>query len=168
MTHSHFDLTNVTEITLQGHTVAVPVPFAEGYVLRENDANALNQVYAENIRNNIASQVRRTKEQEGRDLTTAEIQTALDEYVQTYDFGMRVAGSGPRAPADPIEAEALRLAKEAVKTALRNRGVKLKEMEPGQINDLAQQVLGKNPQLRDTARANVEARKDLLSEIDLS
>jgi hypothetical protein len=48
----------------------------------------------------------------------AELQAKFNEYAQTYQFGVRKAGSGaPRAPKDPVEREMQKLARDAVSKA---------------------------------------------------
>ena len=52
------DDTKFSEITIQGMGFAVPIVYAEGHPLTANQAAALNQVLAENLRNNFASKVK--------------------------------------------------------------------------------------------------------------
>ena len=155
------------EITIAGHVFTVPVRYAAGHPLTEGEASALNQTYHENLRNNFASKVRKAKETppatEGGEPGTKELtdddirslQADLMAYADEYQFGVRVAGS-PRAPADPVEREALNLAKEAIRQALKAKG---KKADAEVVADLAAKLLDKNPQYREVAKQRVEAAK---------
>ena len=50
------------EITIAGQTFAVLQPYAEGHTITEAEAKALNQVRAENVRNNMAGKVKAAAE----------------------------------------------------------------------------------------------------------
>lgn len=148
-------------ITIKGFQFSVPAPFTEGHVLRENEASVLNQTYAENIRNNYASKVEAAKAaaaEAGGEVDLVALQDGLNEYVQTYDFGVR-SSSGPREPADPVEKEALNLAKAHVKKALQKEGHKLSDVGAEQITELAKQLLEKHPIIRENAKKIIEAKK---------
>ncbi len=95
-------------ITIAGTQFAVEPRYAEGHVLTANEASALNQTYFENLRNNFASQA---KEGKGQDEFTA--------YAQSYQFGVRTGGGGSR---DPIMTEAMNMARDSVKAAIKNAG----------------------------------------------
>jgi hypothetical protein len=169
-----------SEITVQGIALSVPAPFVEGHVLRPNEAAVLNQTYAENVRNNFASSVvaalletaktagivnadttELTPDQKAQAmqlLTVADVQSKLDEYLKTYDFGVRRSGGGTRV-ADPVEREALVIAREEVRKALKNKGVKVSEVDKAIIEKHALAAIEKYPKIRETARIRVEARK---------
>ena len=48
-------------LLIQGVKFTIASPYAEGYKLKPNEASAMNQLLAENIRNNLASTVRNAK-----------------------------------------------------------------------------------------------------------
>ncbi len=50
-------------ITIQGANFNAPQPYDEGHVLTVNEASALNQVFAENLRNNFAARIKRSAEE---------------------------------------------------------------------------------------------------------
>ncbi len=161
------------EITIQGHTFLAPIKYAEGHVLTANEAGALNQTYHENLRNNFASSVRNrvaelygTKDEDGKvvsvpedasldDGQLADLQAEFDKYAAEYEFGARRSG-GARAPADPVEREALNLAKAAVKAALKAKNIKA-EVEA--INEAAKRLVDTNPQFKETAKRRVEEQQ---------
>jgi len=163
------------EITIQGYTFVAPLRYVEGHTLSSNEAGALNQTYHENLRNNFASSVKKKLEElfgsevdgkivvpddaELSDEQLSELQAEFDAYAQAYEFGARRSGGG-RAPVDPVEREALALAKQAVRQALKNKNVKA---EADAINEAAKRLVESNPTFRDTARRRVEEQQAIAS-----
>lgn len=143
--------TRRSNITIAEVVVACPQPYTEGHPLTVNEAAALNQTYAENVRNNLA---KRVKEKPG------EAQSIVDEYCQTYEFGVRRAMAG----GDPVEKEAMDMARAKVKEALKANGHVLKDIPAEKITELAQGVLDKYPQIREQAKSIVESRQSLVLE----
>lgn len=152
-------------ITVQGVKVSVPQPYTEGHVLTENEANALNQVLAENLRNNQASQMRKVKDQCEKDGTEYKpdpeaVQKEMDEYVTEYEFGVRKAGAASTAHLDPVEKEMQTMAKNAIKTALQSKGYKLKDVPAETMENLVAQYFTSNEEsLRVNAEQVVKARE---------
>lgn len=139
-------------ITIASRVFTVTNPFAEGHVLNGPQADALNQVFHENIRNNLA------KKLEG--LSDTDAQTKVTEYENTYEFGVRTGGGG--GPRDPIHTEAMRIAREAVKRGLQRKGVKISgdgAIGAKEITAYAEKALAKHPEWLDTAKATVEANR---------
>lgn len=171
------------EITIAGVVVEIADVFAAGYVLKEGDAYQLNQVRAENIRNNLASFVKEEKEKvakelgafkqvDGKDVPDIDqvsvdnldvdaIQAQVDKYAAEYQFGVG-AGGGARAPKDPVEREAIAIATEVIKTAYRSKGYK--QPKPDKLKELVAGLLEKDPSIKERAKARVEEVKS----IDLS
>jgi len=163
------------EITIQGHTFVAPLRYNEGHIISANEAGALNQTYHENLRNNFASTVKKKLEElygsevdgkvvvpDDAELTEdqlAELQAEFDAYAQAYEFGARRSGGG-RAPVDPIEREALNLAKQAVRQALKARGIKA---DADAVADAAKRLVETNATFRDTARRRVEEQQAIAS-----
>ena len=127
-------------ITVQGFTLSVPVPYAEGHTLTEAEAAVLNQTLAENLRNNFGSQIKKSREDleaEGKayNPSAVDLQSAFDAYVVEYEFGAKRGGGG--TVLDPIERKARSLAKEVIKRAIQNKGVKIKDVGAERITELA-------------------------------
>jgi hypothetical protein len=101
------------EITIAGHEFVVSQPYAEGHTLTEAEAKALNQVRAENIRNNFAAKVKAAFSgepvKEGHP-TSETIADAIATYDAAYQFTLASVGGGKR-PTDPTEIEALSIAR---------------------------------------------------------
>lgn len=188
---------NITETTpsnaivIAGLSLSVFAPIAEGHVCTVNEAAALNQTFAENIRNNFAGKVKAAVEDKALevgylstdeggkvigDMTDeqltevhalvdlSEIQAALDEYQREYEFGARRSGSGAPRVTDPVEIEALGIARQKVRDAIKAKGHKLSEVGTEKINELAKQVLETYPQIREQAKSIVAARKSVALE----
>ncbi len=127
----------MAEITIAGAVFSAPVPFAAGHVLTETEAGVLNQTYHENLRNNFAKKVKDTRgEAEGlTEQQHTDLQAAFDEYARNYEFGVRIGGGGGAARLDPIEAEARKIAREAIQGKLRDAGKKVKDIDKDQLEN---------------------------------
>lgn len=152
-----------SEITIAGLALSVPAPFVEGHVLRSNEASVLNQTYAENIRNNFASAVRAAQEEakkNGQTFDPSSLQAKLDEYINSYDFGIR-KGGGAHVVLDPVEREARKLAQDRVKAALKKKGINLKDVAKEKLEELVTGVLEKYPVLREQAQRVVALKREI-------
>lgn len=101
------------EITIAGVAFSVLQPYVAGHAITEAEAKALNQVRAENIRNNCASKVKAATEgtaKEGEP-TADTIEAYVAEYDKNYVFTLASVGGGKRAT-DPVEVEAMRIARD--------------------------------------------------------
>lgn len=100
------------EITIAGHSFPVSQPYAAGHVITEAEAKALNQVRAENVRNNTAAKVKAAMEGTAKDgdPTAENIAEFVAKYDAEYVFTLASVGGG-RKPTDPVEVEALRIAR---------------------------------------------------------
>lgn len=100
-------------LTIQGVDFEIDAPYVEKYELKANEASAMNQLLAENVRNNLATLVRNQKLKNAgwddakikaskveqmtpvADSVTlsedeiSELQSQIDEYVTAYEFGVR-------------------------------------------------------------------------------
>lgn len=147
------------DYTIAGHTFSILQPYTEGHVLTTGEASAMNQVFAENIRNNFAAKV---KEAEAAGSFESDVfQGQLDDYMIDYEFGVRRGGGGRTG--DPIQSEALIIAKDKVRKALVKRGHALKEVPASEITRLAKDILGsgKYPEILDAAKARVAAQLEV-------
>lgn len=152
-----------TSITIQNRTFVVPQPYAEGHVLTAGEASALNQVLAENLRNNFASQIKRAAEDKENPRVLE--QADLDKYAESYKFGVRTGGT--KVIVDPVLKEATKMAEVAVKNALKKRGTDLKTVSDENFDELVQGVLAKNPTFMEQAKIIVAARAGAVGDIDI-
>lgn len=147
-------------VTIQDKAFVIPAPYSEGHVLAANEAAALNQLFAENVRNNFAAKLKKAKE-EGKTLG----QSDLDEYTATYSFGVRVGGA---SRLDPVERLAREMAEEQVKKMLKAKGVKIKDAEEaGKIDEFVDKLLEKYPAIREQAAKVHAARSSVVGDISL-
>jgi hypothetical protein len=157
------DQTPRRNVTISGVQFSVPEPIAEGHKVNENEAAALNQVLAENVRNNFANRVKKAQEA-GEDPSA--LQAELDQYVGEYEFGVRRGGGGGATSSkDPVEKEAEALAKAKVKEALKSKGHKISDVSSEKISELTKNALEKYPEFREQAKQIVEARQSVGSEL---
>jgi hypothetical protein len=148
-----------TEITIAGETHRVIQPYEEGHVLSVAEAQALNQTYAENIRNNMAPKLKAHKDAGTYDADL--FQSEVDAYTETYVFGFRPSRTG-----DPVMREALAIAKEKVLTAIANAGRKKTDYTSEAITAKAHETVAKYPAILAEAKERV-ARSKSLGEVDL-
>ena len=129
-------------ITILGLRFNVQSPYSAGHVCTKGEATALNQKRLESIRNHLA-----VKAKDGA-LTQADV----DAYAASYVFGERTAR---RRTNDPVEAEALELARRLV----RKKGQSTKEN-----TEAARELLQseKGDAIRAQATKRVAELKDLM------
>jgi hypothetical protein len=102
----------VTTLNLNGYQFTISDPYAPGHPLTPEEAQALNALRAENIRNNFAKRhvAGAIEAASGALLSLPQLralQVQLDEYASTYSFGARK----PNPRLGLIEAQALEIAR---------------------------------------------------------
>lgn len=111
-------------ITIADMEFEIPQPYVPGHALTEGEAKAMNQLLAENIRNNTAAKVKAAKEgapkKEG-DPTLETIAAYVSEYAAGYEF--TIATPGTARVTDPLELKCMQLARETLKSALKAKGI---------------------------------------------
>lgn len=152
------------EVTIKGLKITVPAPFAEGHSCSANEANVLNQILRENVRNNNARSAEKVIEAAGGavdKVNIADFQGSIDTYIDNYEFGVRRAGTGGGRTLDPVAKETQRLAVEIVKAAMAAKGLSIKDIGGmTRVNEVAKEYAeGENGEsLTARAKENVEAR----------
>ena len=126
---------NLKMLTIGGDRFVMPMPYSAGHVCTEGEAHALNQVLAENARNNLSGKAKSGK------LT----QEDVDAYFECYQFGSKGGFAS-----NPVESMALQIAR---------RKVKAKGMKASDITQAAHALLAsdKGNAIRKAAQAMVEA-----------
>jgi hypothetical protein len=129
-------------ITIFGLRFNVQSPYSAGHVCTTGEASALNQKRRESIRNKLAVTAK------DRALTQADV----DAYASSYVFGECTARRRTR---DPVEAEALEMAR---------RLVRKKEQSRKENTEAARELLqsAKGDVIRAQAAKRVAALKDLM------
>tara|TARA_R110000868_G_scaffold307378_1_gene568828 strand:+ start:2697 stop:3185 length:489 start_codon:yes stop_codon:yes gene_type:complete len=142
------------EITIQGVAVLVAQPYSEGHTCTEAEAKALNQVRAENIRNNTAKLVKDAKG-EGDDVpesAMAELIAAIQAYDAGYEFTLASVGGG-RKTSDPVEIEATRMARAAISAKLKADGRTVKSVDADVLANAIAKLAGSERIMKAAAKA---------------
>jgi len=121
-------------ITIQGGEFQVAQPYVEGHQCTEHEARTLNQTRSENIRNNLAARIKAHKEGKNGAMTMDEIVVYAKTYDEEYTFAKAPVGSGRRT-LDPVEREARKLSREAIKLQLSRTGDDIKNKSKEWIAD---------------------------------
>jgi hypothetical protein len=168
------------DITIQGTVFSLDAPYEEGYQLKKHEANALNGLLAENVRNNMASTIASEKlkiagwsEERIKNAKTEEksaaiekvtlndeqktsLQEAIDKYATEYEFGVRVGGRAK----DPLEREMEEIVVAFVDNQLKAKGFspsKFKKEHKGKYEGLIARVLNDNrARIEEQAKARLE------------
>lgn len=156
------------EIVIQGVTVTVAQPYAEGHPLTAGEAKALNQVRAENIRNNMASVVKSAKAEDGSitDEALASVAAAVAKYDVEYEFTLTSAGGGSRRTLDPLEKECIAIVKAQISAQIKAKGIKLKDVPKEKIEELIEQNKD-NEKVVALAKKRLKEREGLASAVEL-
>lgn len=139
------------QITIAGKVFNAPLRYEEGHELTAGEASALNQTYHENLRNNFAKKVKEAVDAGAFD--EAAFQSEFDAYANTYAFGVRTGGGG--ATRDPVMAEAMNIAKNQVRAAVKKKYGKVTAAEPSAITEAAKKLIAKDPRIMELAKARV-------------
>lgn len=131
----------MTQVTIAGVQLEIKAPYAEGHALNAAEASVLNQTFLENVRNNAAGKIKAAKAKaeaagatfsvdapiggEGEDAAKT-LRQVIEDYANTYQFGVRTVRASE--PVDPVEREARAIAKDVVAKALREKGIKRKDV----------------------------------------
>ena len=163
-------------VTIQGNEFSIPARYAEGHVLTVNEASAMNQLVAENVRNNAASKIKKAIAEANEAGVEFSLDAARDgdvtlrqeiqAYAESYEFGARATRSAE--PVDPVQKEAYRIAVELVNGKLRDGGIKKKDLGEGVFDDTVTKAMA-NEKIQKLAKKRVAEREALASEdIDVS
>lgn len=151
---------------IAGHEFQISQPYEAGHTIDEVEAKVLNQVRGENIANNMRKAVK-DAEAEG---TLDAVAQKVAEYDAAYTFSMPSAG-GTKRIVDPVEREARKLAREAIRASLANENPprKIKDIDPEKLEAAIETVAARDDILK-LARKNVKDRESLAGateELDL-
>lgn len=113
-------MANTKTKTINGLSFEVLQPYAEGHVLTEAEARALNQTRSENIGNNARAKIKEMQEA-GTDF--AEIAAYVADLDANYAFTLASIAANRRL--DPYEREARAIARDLLRNHLAKDGRKL-------------------------------------------
>ncbi len=149
---------------IAGHEFTISQPYDEGHTLTAVEAKVLNQVRSENIANNMRKAVK-DAEAEG---TLDAVATKVAEYDAEYTFAMPSTGAARRV-VDPVEREARKLARDAIRAQLAKDGRKIKDIDAEKLEAAIETVAAKDEILKLARKAvkDREATVGAADEIDL-
>lgn len=142
-------------ITISGSEFTIPQPFTTGHVCSEGDAKALNQTFAEAIRNNLASKVK--KGEAGQ----AEVSAYANEFVFT------IATASSAAKLTPEEREARTLARNAIKAKLDAEGRKIGDIDKEKLEAAIDAVAQREDIVKQAKKIVAERKKATIDLGDL-
>lgn len=138
-------------ITIANVEYSIPQPFAEGHVCSANEANALNQLLAENCRNNFAEKVKKAED-------VKPTQEEFEAYVAGYEFGVRSVSTK-----DPIEKEIRKIVEASLAKFLAAKGLSKSKMPKEEYEKVVADTIEKNyEKLRQQAASIIEMRSQSL------
>lgn len=168
------------KLVVQGLEFEIPGVklYAEGHQVTANEANVLNQIRRENVRNNVAGKIKAAAEKAnvkpedldadsvmiGEGEEAVNLRQYVTDYFLSYEFGIRAVRTSE--PVDPIEREAFRIAKETVRLALKQNNIKVKDLEEGQFENMVEQ-LSEDAEILAEAKRRVKAN-DKLGQLNLN
>lgn len=174
---------NKKSFTVQGVEVDVRIPYVAGQVINEAEASTLNQTFVENIRNNTSTRVKRAQKAwleaelaEGEEphteanfVPSEELLKEIQAYADSYAFGVKRISN--LEPADPVEKEARKIARQQINEALKARGIKFVGKDRQISEDKYEELLAAQSQKEEVVkeaqrRVNV-AKKIGDTELDL-
>ena len=163
-------------IKVEGLIFNAPAPYKAGHPLNENEANTLNQTFAENLRNNFAKKVKTARTEAQKNGTEfpqdgeeapQDLQQEFSSYANDYEFGTRAAGGGGEGalPRDPVDREAYIMARDLIRQHAKSKGIKV---DAEQIAGLIPGILAKRPEIKEEAQRRVSAKTSIsLEELEL-
>lgn len=137
---------------INGLSFEIREPYAEGQTINAAEAKALNQVRSENIGNNLRSQIKALQEKSAPE---AEITALVAAYDAEYTLTLSAVSSARKL--DPVEKEALAIARELVKNHLASQGRKLSTVPEGMTKEEWEDKLEANYE-------SIAAQEDVIAE----
>jgi hypothetical protein len=148
------------ELTIFGVKFEIAAPFAEGHVVNTAEAHTLNQTRAENVSNLVRKKVADAKGAgDWTDESIAAAAKIVADADAAYAFGIRQA-AGPRATKDPVEREALVVAKAVLAEKLKNKGQSAKDFTKEALAE-AIETLAANEKIITLAKRRLHDRAKL-------
>lgn len=131
-------------------------------VVEEGLKVVLNKKMSKIMVKGLADEKLAEAQQAAMDIATKNLADLMEGKVRR---GRAAAGT---KVAGVVMTEARRLAKEIVKNEIRAAGIKVSHVEASEITKLANQLIEADPSLIETAKANIEARKETKVSINIA
>lgn len=116
--------------TINGQQFEITEPYVEGHVVTAIEARVLNQTRSENIGNNTRAKIKEMQDENKSEQEIADYVSSVDtNYVFT------AAGVSSSRKLDPVEREAVKIARELLKAHLATSGRKLTVTPEGMTDE---------------------------------
>lgn len=138
-------------VTISDRKFVVPSRFGVGHVLTAGEANALNAYVAATARASFTP--RAIKLLSAEPPASAEVlQEEFAAFINNFDLNSRrTYARGEGGDAVAIAKIALNLAKNLVKAGIKKKGISLKRVPAGKLEELAKELLARTPKIHDEA-----------------
>lgn len=163
--HNPFNKSNPSthpmDIRLKEYIFTLSEPYCEGTILTKEEAQALNGLRAENIRNNMAKAVAAETDSlpEGQMLSLSAVrglQAKIDQYAKAYRFPLRNERAR-RVQQGSVDAEAFAMARDLVEEERRGQGMDMN----GEGVEMEIRMLASTPDVQLAARQRLAAKRDI-------
>lgn len=146
------------QIRIKSYTFTLSEPFQQGTIITKGEAQAMNNLRAENIQNNLRKHVNDAVAALGKDdllapEVLADLRAKFAEADRTYKF---LEKHSPKERLGDIEEEARTVARERVEAAFRQSG---EELPSTDLLELMIKDQAKLPSIEEEARLRVSARR---------
>lgn len=147
------------KLTISEREFTIPQPFAAGHVCTEGEAKALNQTYAEAIRNNMASKVKIAfGDSPTEELNPSTIEAVIAAYAAGYEF--TIANVSTKVTMSPVEKEARKIAATLLDARLAEKSLSKKKIGAEKYEELLGQIAEKDGVVA-AAKKAIKAREEL-------
>ena len=106
--------------TINGQQFEISEPYAEGHVCSAIEARVLNQTRSENVGNNTRAKIKEMQEANNSEQEIADYVSGVDA-----EYQFTAAGVSSARKLDPVEREAVKIARELLKAHLATSGRKI-------------------------------------------
>lgn len=155
--------TALKEITIAKQVFSIPQPFVAGHVLTEGEAKALNQTFAENIRNNMAKAVTVAYgEAPTEELNPSTIAKVVSDYAGSYQFTVGTVGAA--RVTDPLEVECRKIARQLLSDALKAKGISITKVPEEVRNAKIAELAGRENVVKQ-AKKNLDQRAKMAESV---
>lgn len=145
-------MSDTKTITIAEETFEVRTPYAEGHILTAAEAKVLNQTRCENVSNNTRKKVKELLDAGDK----AGAAAAVAAYDAEYEFTLQNAGGATKL--DPIDREARKVAREALKAKIAQAGGKWADYDKEMLEDKIIEISETNEAVRKEAEKRVKAQ----------
>jgi hypothetical protein len=116
--------------TINGMQFELSAPYAEGHTINALEARVLNQTRAENIGNNTRAKIKEMQEGNSSEQEIVDYVASVDA-----EYQFTAAGVSSSRKLDPVEREAVKIARELLKAHLAETGRKITVAPEGLTDD---------------------------------